>query len=67
MLTERSCKASTMLTEHKLVQAYHALIQEYLSKGQTNEATRLAIALQTVSKIPKANKLLAEILKELEN
>lgn len=56
-----------MLTERKLVQAYHALIQEYLSKGQTNEATRLAIALQTVTKIPKANMRLVHILKELEN
>jgi len=56
-----------MLTERKLVQAYYALIQEYLSKGQTNEATRLAIALQTVTKIPKANMRLVRILKEMEN
>lgn len=55
-----------MLTARKLNKAYRTLIQEYLSKGLTNEATRLAIALQTVSKIPEANRLLAKIIRETE-
>lgn len=55
-----------VITERKLTKAYHTLIQQYLSKGQTSEASRLAVALQTVSKIPNANRRLAKILKEME-
>lgn len=55
-----------MLTARKLNKAYHSLVQLYLSKGKINEAKRLAVALQTVSKIPEANQLLAKIIRETE-